>query len=232
MSSPEEVLKSNTDTAPPDRLALAGAAVTAVLSFTPIADAPGSVFIAGACLFWAAFVLVRARQDRDAFRGWGFRADNLWQASLLPALVFIAGAAGLAGFAWLRGTFRFPAHGLPLFLVYPAWGLVQQFLLLGVVVGNLERIDGLRQRKALIVLIVALLFGLLHAFNVRLVAGTFFLELTNVRLAAATFFLELAIVPMYLQHRNLWPLGVLHGWLGGLFYLWVENRDLWIERFG
>src|SRR5262245_13730331 len=219
MSSPEEVLRtSNTDTAPPDRLALAGAAVTAVLSFTPIADAPGSVFIAGACLFWAAFVLVRARQDRDAFRAWGFRADNLWQASILPAVVFVIGAAGLAGFAWLRGTFRFPVHGLPLFLVYPAWGLIQQFLLLGVVVGNLERLDGLRQRKALIVLIVALLFGLVHAFNVRLVV--------------ATFFLELVIVPMYLQHRNLWPLGVLHGWLGGLFYLWVENRDLWIERFG
>jgi uncharacterized protein len=218
MSSPEEVLKSNTDAAPPDRLALAGAAVTAVLSFTPIADAPGSVFIAGACLFWAAFVLVRARQDRDAFRGWGFRADNLWQASILPSVVFVVGAAGLAGFAWLRGTFRFPAHGLPLFLVYPAWGLIQQFLLLGIVVGNLERLGGLCQRKALIVLIVALIFGLVHAFNVRLVA--------------ATFFLGLVIVPMYLQHRNLWPLGVLHGWLGGLFYLWVENRDLWAERFG
>jgi hypothetical protein len=219
MSSPEEAPPArNTDVAPPDRLALAAAAVTAVLSFTPIADARGSVFIVGACLFWAVFVIVRARQDRGAFRNWGFRADNLWPASILPALVFIAGAAGLAGFAWLRGTFRFPVHGLPLFLVYPVWGLIQQFLLLGVVVGNLERIDGLRQRKALIVLIVALIFGLLHAFNVRLVV--------------ATFLLELVIVPMYLRHRNLWPLGVLHGWLGGLFYLWVENRDLWAERFG
>ncbi len=219
MSSSEEALTTtNTSAAPPDRLALAGAAVTAALSFTPIADAPGSIFIAGACLFWAAFVIVRARQDRGAFRNWGFRGDNLWLASILPAVVFIAGAAGLAGFAWLRGTFRFPAHGLPLFLVYPAWGLIQQFLLLGVLAGNLERIDGLRQRKALLVLIVALIFGLLHAFNVRLVVGT--------------FFLELVIAPMYLRHRNLWPLGVLHGWLGGLFYLWVENRDLWAERFG
>ena len=48
----------------------------------------------------------------------------------------------------------------------------------------------------------------------------------------ATFVLELLIVPLYLWQRNLWPLGVLHGWLGGLFYLWVENRDLWVERFG
>jgi hypothetical protein len=61
-------------------------------------------------------------------------------------------------------------------------------------------------------------FGLVHALNFRLVA--------------ATFLLELLIVPLYLKHRNLWPLAVLHGWLGGLFYLWVEDRDLWVERFG
>ena len=51
-------------------------------------------------------------------------------------------------------------------------------------------------------------------------------------LVVATFVLELVIVPLYLWQRNLWPLGVLHGWLGGLFYLWVENRDLWVERLG
>ena len=51
-------------------------------------------------------------------------------------------------------------------------------------------------------------------------------------LVVATFLLELAIVPLFLLYRNLWPLGLLHGWLGGLFYLWVEGRDLWVERFG
>jgi hypothetical protein len=41
-------------------------------------------------------------------------------------------------------------------------------------------------------------FGLIHAFNLRLVV--------------ATFLLELAIVPLFLLYRNLWPLGLLHGW--------------------
>ena len=204
--------------APPDRLALAGAAATAVLSFTPVADAPGSVFIAGMCLFWVGFIVLRARGDRDVFRRWGFRADNLTAASLPPALLFPACAAGLAALAWRLGTLRFPLHALPLFLVYPVWGLVQQFLVLAVVASNLERLDGLRGRPALLVLVVSAGFGLVHALNFRLVA--------------ATFLLELLIVPLYLKHRNLWPLAVLHGWLGGLFYLWVEDRDLWVERFG
>ena len=52
------------------------------------------------------------------------------------------------------------------------------------------------------------------------------------RLAAATFGLELAVIPLYLRNRNLWPLGILQGWLGALFYLWVLNIDVWAETFG
>ena len=116
-----------------------------------------------------------------------------------------------------------PAHALLLFLIYSVWGVIQQFLMLGVVASNLERIEVLNQRKALLVLIVALIFGLIHASTPPRL---------NTRLVVATFVLELVIVPLYLWQRNLWPLGMLHGWLGCLFYLWVENRDLWVERFG
>src|SRR5439155_23322372 len=85
----------------PDRLALAAAAVTAALSFTPVADAPGSVFIGGACLFWAVFVLVRARGDRDSFRRWGFRTDKLGSASAPASAEFVGGVAASATFgAW------------------------------------------------------------------------------------------------------------------------------------
>jgi len=206
--------------APPDTLALAAAAVTAALSFTSLADSTASFkfFIAGACLFWGGFVVVRARQDRDAFRKWGFRGDNLLRASLIPALLLVLGAAALAVAGWrLHGRVRFPAHALLMFLVYPVWGWVQQFLMLGVLATNLER-GWLRQSKAILVMVVAAVFGLLHVYNWKLVV--------------ATFLLELVIVPLYLRFRNLWPLGVLHGWLGGLFYLWVEGRDLWAEYFG
>jgi len=209
---------SNSTASLPDRLALVAAVITAVLSVTPIADAPGSAFIGGACLFWAVFIVVRAWQDRGVFHQWGFRGDNFHQAAVPAAAVFFVGAAGLAALGWWRDQLRFPLHALPLFLVYSVWGLIQQFLMLGILTSNLERFDALRRRKALLVLAVALIFGMIHAFNPWLVL--------------ATFLLELMIVPLYLWHRNLWPLGLLHGWLGGLYYLWIEGRDLWQERFG
>ena len=48
----------------------------------------------------------------------------------------------------------------------------------------------------------------------------------------ATFLLELLVIPLYLWQRNLWPLGLLHGWLAAMFYLWVLDRDLWAEYIG
>jgi hypothetical protein len=202
----------------PDWFALGGVIVTIALHWILQWGGPNPSFIAGACLFWAGFVVVRARQQPGAFRAWGFRADNLAAASVLPALVFVLTAAAFAAYARSQGHFRFPLHQLPLFLLYPVWGVIQQFLALGIVVNNLERIDSLGARPVLLALIAAAIFGAVHADDLRLAVGT--------------FALELLLVTLYRRDRNLWPLGVLHGWVGGLFYLWVLNRDLWAENFG
>jgi CAAX prenyl protease-like protein len=204
--------------ASPDWIALIAVGGTVGLHLALQADAPNPWFIIGACLFWAAFIVVRASQDRGVFRRWGFRADNLLQASAIPAGVFIAGAVGFATWAALHGTLRFPWQTALLFLVYPVWGVIQQFLTLAIVVGNLELAPRLGRQRPLLVVIGAALFAAVHAYDGWL--------------AAATFCLELLVVPLYLAYRNLWPLGVLHGWLGGLFYLWVMGRDMWAENFG
>jgi hypothetical protein len=202
----------------PDWAALVGVVVTVVLHFVLQRAGANPFFIAGACLVWATFVVYRARQDRTVFRRWGFRGDNLPQASAIPAALFAAVALGFGLYAAQHGTLQFPGHLPLLFVLYPIWGLIQQFLVLGVVVSNLELLPGLIHRQAFLVLIVAALFAAVHAYDVLLAAGTFLLELVT--------------VPLYLQYRNLWPLGVLHGWLGALFYLWVLGRDLLVENFG
>ena len=86
------------------------------------------------------------------------------------------------------------------------------------VVGNLRRVRAVRGRRWLVVLLGAAAFGLAHAFDPRL--------------AGATFALELVVIPLYLWRRNLWAYGVLHGWLGAPFWLWVLGRDPWAEALG
>lgn len=202
---------------PPDWLALAGGAATAALHFILQARGPNPYFIAGACLAWATFIGARAWQDRSALRDWGFRLDNILPASAIPAALLFGVALAFAAFAHAQGNFRFPKHVVSLFVLFPIWGVVQQFLMLAIVAGNLNRIERLGHRRAIVVAITALIFGLLHAYDLRL--------------AGATFVFECAIAPLYLRRRNLWPLGILHGWLGALFYLWVLGRDLHLENF-
>jgi hypothetical protein len=202
----------------PDWPALAAAAATVILHLTLQAGGPNPLFIIGACLFWSAFIVVRVCQDTAALRRWGFRADNLARATVLPAAILISTAAGFAWYAHVNGNLRFPAHAWLLLAAYPLWGLIQQFLALAIVVSNLELVPALRRRRVLVVLIGAVLFGLVHGPAPLPVAGT--------------VLLELVCIPLYLYYRNLWPLGVLHGWLGALFYLWVQGRDMWLENFG
>jgi hypothetical protein len=202
----------------PDWLALTGAAVTATLNLVLPSGWPTAGFIAASCIFWAVFVIARARRHPNVLHDWGFRIDNLAAASMASAVVFALTATAFAVYAHLHGTLRFPPHTLFLLLLYPVYGVVQQFLALAVVVGNLECVRPFRRRRWLVIPIGAALFGVAHVFDMRLVA--------------ATFLLELVVIPLYLWRRNLWAYGVLHGWLGALFWLWVLGRDQWAENFG
>jgi hypothetical protein len=162
-------------------------------------------------------VIVRRRQDPDIFRKWGFSTTHLLPASANAAVVFAVVATGLAVYAHLAGHLHFPPQTLLLMLLYPFWGITQQFVTLAVVVANLERIGGLDKRRPLVWLLGVLLFGAIHAYDPRLAVGT--------------AVLEMIVIPLYWRYRNLWPLGVLHGWLGALFYLWGLNIDMWERTF-
>ena len=46
-----------------------------------------------------------------------------------------------------------------------------------------------------------------------------------------TFVLALLYSAVYLRERNLYALGLFHGWLGALFYYTVVGRDPFMEVF-
>ena len=214
---PESVADDGSRQLPVDWFALIGIAVTVALHLALQSQKPNPVFIAGACLYWACFVAVRGFRHPRVFRQWGFRSENLLRASAIPAVLLGAAALALGAYAFAQGRFVLPLDAVLLFLLYPVWGLAQQFLALGVAVQNLELVPALG-RPWLLAVIGAALFGAVHAPDWWVVA--------------ATFLLELILVPVFLRYRNLWPLGVLHGWLGVLFYLLGLGRNVLAECLG
>lgn len=175
-------------------------------------------FILIAIIGWSGYVFFRQRQVRGIMEYWGFRSDNFMQALkiVLPfgmVAVMIFFATG-----WFLGTINLSWHIIPILIVYPMWGIIQQFLVISLVAGNMRDIKAARLPDPIIALITASLFGALHYPFYWLILGTSVLAL---------FYCY-----VFFKVRNVYVMGIFHGWLGAFFFYTVVGRDPFIEVFG
>lgn len=175
-------------------------------------------FMLCAFAIWSVYLVRQIRRKPAMWAQWGFRWEHFHITFACAGLVFIVGGIALASIAIYRGEFVRHWHILPLLALYPVWGLLQQFLLQALLARNL--VDGVSWLRSpwRITPLSAALFALAHWPDLILVG--------------ATFLLGLVFTPMYLRWRNLWPLGLFHGWLGVLTYFWLLGRDPWVELLG
>lgn len=174
-------------------------------------------FVAVAIISWSIYIIHCHRTRPGIIKYWGFRTDNFKSVirkvlpfGALSVIVFFA--AGL-----YQNTINISWHIIPILIMYPIWGIIQQFLLIALTAGNLQDLKGQHPNKWIIILFSALLFASVHYPFVRLIIGTFIL---------AVFYGFI-----YLSERNIYVLGLFHGWLGGLFYYTVLGRDPFLEMF-
>ena len=183
----------------------------AFLLFKALAE--GTLLFAVPCaLLWGGYVIRRLRRRPSSRREWGVRLDNLRPASARCLPFLAVGALGILAYRLAAGWTALPASAVIVFVLYPAWALVQQFFVQGLVAGNLRRLGA---SPAVIVPIAAVLFGLVHVPEWPLVI---------LCTAAGAVWTGL-----YLWTPNLIPLAVSHGWLGALAYYWLLGLDPWAD---
>lgn len=166
---------------------------------------------------WLVYAVARVRADRGQLRRWGLTLDDLGPTVWAGFWLLVVGGGTLALWAFVQRSLVLDWRLVALLVLYPAWGLVQQFLVLSILVQDLGLATRLRSARSLVPL-GGIAFGLVH--------------LPDLALAAATTVLGAAFVLVFLRWRCLWPLALVHGWLGALFYRWVLQRDPWQELFG
>jgi hypothetical protein len=172
-------------------------------------------FVPVAAALWLAYLGRRIAREEGVLREWGFRRDNLGEACRLAALVGLPCLVFLCILSVALGNRLLQPSLVPLLLLYPIWGLAQQFLLQALLAANVRRLSG---SAALATALAAVLFGLVHV--------------PDWTLCGLTCGLALLIVPLYCRVPNLWPLGVLHGWLGSITYIGVLGADPWAAFLG
>lgn len=175
-------------------------------------------FILVVSLGWLTYVIVRGTRNKILFQHWGFRADNFGRAARLVALPAIVAVVSLFFIGYLRGTLNLNWHMLIVLLIYPLWGIVQQFLVIAIVAGNLQDMQRKRFNRTLIIILTAALFGVVHYPWIWLMLGT--------------FLLALFYGYIFIRERNVYVLGIFHGWLAAIIFYTVVGRDPWVEVFG
>jgi uncharacterized protein len=166
---------------------------------------------------WIGYVVLRLSQDSNVVRSWGFRFDNFAEGVRLLLPFATVGVLSFFVVGYYQDTINLSWHILPVLVLYPFWGMIQQYLVIAVVGGNLHDLrTGLP--KFVTILFTAVLFGALHYPYYWLMGGT--------------FVLALLYGYIYLSVRNIFALGLFHGWLGALFFYTVIDRDPFVEMFG
>jgi len=170
-------------------------------------------YIVGACVFWTGFVAVRAAAAPAVLAEWGFTTRNLGRSLALLMPVTLLTVSGFAVYGMFTGSMVMHWHIVLICLLYPVWGLVQQFLVVALLAGNIKKHTRIPERG--IVLLTALVFAGAHVPSLPLVAAAFFL-------AAVT-------TTVYFRTRNLWALGLFHGWFATGLYFFALGQDPWKE---
>ena len=174
-------------------------------------------FVLTAIMFWTFYVLYRYKKNKEILKDWGFRFDNFKQVLILVLPFTIVSILSFFVIGSFQRTINLTWHIIPLLITYPIWGVIQQFLIIGLFAGNLNDLKSIKLKKSSIIIITALFFSVVHYPSFWLIIGTLILAL---------FYSY-----VYLKAKNIYVLGLLHGWLGALFYYTVVNQDPFADVF-
>lgn len=175
-------------------------------------------YVVGACLFWIGFVVYRYRKDKNILEHWGFTKTNFKSTFLFLLPFGLLSVAMFFGIGHYFGTIMLNKNIIPILLLYPIWGVIQQFIVVALVAGNLRDMENLNISDFAIVVLTSLVFAAVHFPFLTLVGGT--------------FLLALVYTTIYLRKKNLFALGLYHGWLGAFYFYTIVGRDPWAEVFG
>lgn len=174
-------------------------------------------YVVFAIICWISYIIYRAKQDKHILKYYGFRTDNFKE---ILKLILPFGAISIVAFfsiGYIQGSINLTWHIIPLLISYPIWGTIQQFLTIGLIAGNLNDLKSIRLNKVVIIISTATLFSIVHYPSLWLMFGTFIL---------AIFYGYI-----YLKIKNVYAMGLFHGWLGTLFYYTVLGLDPFQDIF-
>jgi len=192
--------------------------LTALLKFV-LMDWLGmrAFYIGGICIFWLSYFIARYSLDHSILKQWGFKKDNFKKSllTLLPYIIISICIAVIYGI--IKPVTILNPDIIPILILYPLWGIIQQFMVANILAENLLNLKSVSSNKYVVILLTSSIFSLVHY------PGVF--------LMAFVFAMEMLFLTVYFKWKNLWAIGLAHGWVATFVLFYILERDLWIELF-
>ncbi|AYV78558.1 MAG: hypothetical protein Edafosvirus18_7 [Edafosvirus sp.] len=185
--------------------------VTLIYVFAPL---PKELVIIGTMICCGSYIMYMEENTTGILKKWGFRTDNIVEASIIPGIICCIFSILIIAFNFFM---RFPTpsfHMIFLLIVYPLYGIMQQFLVQSLVIGNIIALYfpySYKKHIKGITLITAMMFAILYA--------------NNIISMIANFILALILTPSHLKYQNLLPLAICQSILCVFFYYFILNQD-------
>ena len=166
------------------------------------------LFNLGVTIAFLVYVAWRTRSTSHVLRIWGMQFSTFWPALRLQLVFGLPGMAVLIAWGIHSNLFPPPRTFWLAVMLYPLWGIAQQFALQNLLARNLRTLVRPRVLRALV---AAVLFGLAHVPLTPIVVLTL----------VSGFF----ITWIYELRPNLWAAGCIHGVLGAMAFYFVLGKD-------
>ena len=112
-------------------------------------------YIGVACMFWSVYIYKRYRKNRQILQHWGFRKNQFNQSFLFLTPFALLITAAIVWYGVTHNTVFLNWHVIPVFIFYPVWGFIQQFLMLSLIAGNLMSISAIKCSENQIILLTS-----------------------------------------------------------------------------
>ncbi|MBN1949121.1 MAG: hypothetical protein JW784_05215 [Candidatus Cloacimonetes bacterium] len=168
-------------------------------------------FIITGLILVILFITLRGILKPSLLSQWGFTRMNFFSSLTVVGPATIISITSFIFYGLIRGNPLINTNFFIVLILYPFWGVIQQYLIAVLMAGNLNRITRGVMTRTTIVISVAFFFALIH-----------FPELP---LVVASFFLGIITVSSFLRFGNIWTIGIFHGWFATFLYYFVLNND-------
>ncbi len=173
-----------------------------------VSSTAARLFNVGVAIVFLSYVTWRASRTSQVVRIWGMQFGAFWPALKLQLVFGVPAMAILVAWGIHSNLFPPPRTFWLAVVLYPVWGIAQQFALQNLLARNLRTLVRPRVVRALL---AAGLFGLAHVPLIPIVVLTL----------VGGFFLTW----IYEHRPNLWAAGCVHGVLGAMAFYFVLGKD-------